>query len=232
LFAGDEEVVGQEFKPNRLSFFGLDCQGLGVWEPPAPDSSDILDLGILDTSAERRLILFSEKFPYRGGDRSEVLVMDSNTRMVVKRSPQLMWALTFGEGGKAICGVSGKLWHRAVHCFSFDTGGELGKSKEWTDPGLVPALHTSRVVVSDYGQKLDFVDWFWYRSSLKRRTIWDFQTGQELVAWRPKTQTVLLSIIPSQPREEREPFQVAISPDGNYVVEGGTGNLILSSIEP
>jgi WD40 repeat protein len=233
FFAADDAVVGQEFKPNRLSFFGLDCRGSGSWEPPPPDSSAILDLDIMDTSAERHLVVFFEKLPFRGGDRADVLVMDSNTRTVLKRSPLMTWGLTFGDGGKAICGIAGRPWNVEVHCADSDTGEELGKTKEWTDLDLQTALHASRVVASDYGRKLDwFVDWFWYRGSLKRRTIWDFRTSKEIVAWRPKTQAVLLSYFPLRPREEREPFPVAISPDGNYVVEGGAGTLILSTVEP
>jgi hypothetical protein len=64
---------------------------------------------------------------------------------------------------------------------------------------------------------------------LRRRVVWDFSTGAEIASWKPDTQTYSL---PGLVHPVKEPFAVAISPDGQYIAEGGNGILRLYKIEP
>jgi hypothetical protein len=84
-------------------------------------------------------------------------------------------------------------------------------------------------VLSEYGRIPDFIDFRWALGSLHKRTVWDFRTGKELASWHPKTQ---LTHELGSPSGRKEPYPFAISADGEYVAEGGSGILALHKIEP
>jgi hypothetical protein len=54
---------------------------------------------------------------------------------------------------------------------------------------------------------------------VRDRLVWDFRSGKELARWQPKMQT------------EREAYRFDISPDGEYIVEGGGNRVSLYRIE-
>jgi hypothetical protein len=80
--------------------------------------------------------------------------------------------------------------------------------------------------LSHYGWGIDWEDFRTKTGALKKRVIWDFGTGRELASWKPKWQRL------GSADELEEPYKFAISPDGNYVLEGGDGVLTLYKIEP
>ena len=61
---------------------------------------------------------------------------------------------------------------------------------------------------------------------MKKRTIWDFGTGELLASWHPKWHKAKVGVL------SITPYSCAISPDGEYLVEGGSGILTLYKIEP
>ena len=232
FFVGPSEVVGRELKTKttiRLSFFDLDCHG-----------THTLDLGsgwdLYDASAERGLLCLWQ-FSYTGVYAQQVVsIMDAGTNKILRRLPlppaETAPSVTmqrFADNGKAVCGVGGRDWRRTVRCEDVDTGREIGAAKGYTALDVRTALRAKRAILSDYGRKLDG-DLQWVEGSLKKRAVWDFGTGKELVSWRPKSQT-LYSGEP-RPYSDTGPYRFAISPDGEYVVEGGAGTLSLYKIEP
>jgi hypothetical protein len=58
--------------------------------------------------------------------------------------------------------------------------------------------------------------------------VWDFGSDKPIVSWKPRTQRV--NAYPN--RQTRFDYQFAISPDGEYIVEGGAGSLSLYRIVP
>jgi hypothetical protein len=210
----------------------LDCRSTGT-----------ADLGkgweIRDASAERRLLCI---WQYPVSSQEVVSVIDAANGKTLRQfaSPPAGWdpfesslsVERFADGGNAVCGVGGTWWHSTVRCEDLDSGKELGATKRWTHPDLRTALHARRAVLSDYGTRLDG-DLQWEVGSLKRRVVWDFGTGKEVVSWRPKSQTALVTLPKGVDAHERSvPYQFAISPDGEYVVEGGAGTVSLYRIEP
>jgi hypothetical protein len=137
----------------------------------------------------------------------------------------------FADTGQAVCGLHGDIWDRTVECSAVDTGKVVGETKGWSDPTIRPALKAPRVVISDYHKKLDWIDFFWYPGSVGRRVVWDFRHGQELVKWTPKAQKIITGAYGSASPPQREPYQFDISPDGEYIVEGGAGVVTLYKIE-
>jgi len=222
MFAGSTRVAGEQLKPMRLSFFDIDCH-----------PSEHLDLGddpwnLYDVSAERSLVLIGRQHYHGVGSVEwDVAAQDTNTRKLVARFPPLEKA-RFADRGKAVCGVGGAQWHRTVECMEVDTGNRLGVTTGWNAPDVRTAPRAKRVVVSDYSRKLDWIDAVSRLGSLKRRVVWDFETGKQLASWRPRSQTVPQG----GPYRQSLPFVFAMSPDGEYVVEGGAGTLALYKIEP
>jgi hypothetical protein len=217
MFAGPTRVAGEQRKPMSLSVFDLDCR-----------TTAQLDLGddlwnLYDASAERGLVLiWKQHYHGIGSIEWELSALDAVTQKLIRRLPLLDGA-RFANDGKTVCGVGGAEWHHTVECVDVDTDKRLMVTKGWSAPDIQTTLHATRVVVSNSGRKLDWTDGVWREGALKRRVVWDFETGKQLASWRPKSQTILLS---------SQPYVFAISPDGEYVIEGGAGALALYKIEP
>jgi WD40 repeat protein len=209
--------------PSHLLFFSSDCQDAGTLEVP-------YGRYIADASADRGLLCllpFGAQPPKP--EPLEVLVVSPSDRSVVHRWTKdvMNVGVLFADTGKALCGLAGTEKHGTAHCWSVDTGKEIAATTgNNIHQPMRTALYAQRAVLSHYGWGIDFEGFSARMGSLKERIIWDFRTGRELASWTPKWQRDGSAIVP------REPYKFAISPDGNYVVEGGDGVLTLYKIEP
>jgi hypothetical protein len=214
---------------SHFVLFDADCRSQGSWEVPE-------EWSIVDVSADRGLLAVSRivERPHT----TENLIVDSLLRRVVRRwSDETAPVGSFADSGRAICsGTDVAAADRApVTCWEVDTGKRIAEAPTINggDP-LATAQHGSRIVASDdRRQKTVFSGE--YREDFRRRVIWDFRTGKELVSWRPNSQSwdFQLFVDPQKPlRHVSEPFRFAISPDGKYVAEGGAGGIRLFKIEP
>jgi hypothetical protein len=156
-------------------------------------------------------------------------VIDVKSRSTLLQLPPLYEA-RFANGGKLICGIRGPSTNQSVTCWDVDSGKEISTFSRLSYLDLRTAAHAARAVVPDFGKKLDLIDWFWYPGSLKKRSVWDLESGKEILSWKPKAQTILLQERPYGPVEQ--PYRFAISPDGEYIVEGGAGAVSLYRITP
>jgi len=102
----------------------------------------------------------------------------------------------------------------------------LGATANWSSPDVRMAIHGSRLVISDYSRKFNLIDGVWALGSLRKRVVWDFRSKKDLVRWKPGTQQALSYASTTQP------YRYDISPDGQYIIEGGAGTLSLYRIEP
>ncbi len=204
----------------HLSEFDLNCRAIGEVDL----GSDLWN--IFDASPERGLLLlYWQHYHGVGSIEWELSAWDADTQKVRRHFPPLEDA-RFAEGGKTVCGVSGVEWRRTVECVDVDTGNQLAVSKGWQAPRIETATRAKRAILSDYSRKLDWIDGVWREGPLQKRTIWDFGARELLTSWRPKWQRAKLGVFSSTP------YSCAISPDGDYLVEGGSGIVTLYKIEP
>jgi WD40 repeat protein len=208
---GNRPAVARPF----LDVFDSGCQSAGV--------PDVSIGGLFDASAERGMICVRLS--------THASIMDASGRTVLREFPSLGWKgpVRFADSGKAICGVIGPEWQVSVSCLDVDTAKELATTKEFAYLEINSSLHARRVVLSDYGRKFDFIELGWGLGSLEKRIVWDFGTNKDLVSWSPRSQKVITL---GRPLGWSQPYAFDISPDGEYIVEGGAGTVSLYRIEP
>ena len=134
----------------------------------------------------------------------------------------------FADGGNVVCALDGTGRQGVAHCWDVDSGAEIAKrtngNPHWP---MKTALHAKRAVLSEYGWSIYLEGWETELGSWKRRVVWDFGTGKELASWKPKSQSYTIS-----GHEVKDFFKFAISPDGQYVGEGGGGRIYLYRVKP
>lgn len=62
---------------------------------------------------------------------------------------------------------------------------------------------------------------------LAGRRVWDFKTNREVVSWQLRFITYSTTLDGDGFNRDRKPIPCAISPDGEYVVEGGDGKYVI-----
>lgn len=226
----DLAVHAQPYPPSvysstLITFFNQNCEERETWDVPEAWT-------ISDVSTDRGLL--SVWRTQRPG-KMEGLIVDPLGRKVRQRwSGKYTWgpAWEFADGGKAVCmGANVLLSDRApAICRNVDTGEEIGETLKTN--GVEPiatAARATRAVVSDYRRRKIPFD-YEYTTTFKGRVVWDFATGQQLASWRPEWEAYTSLIKPE--KRITEPFRFALSPDGKYVAEGGSGIIRLYRIEP
>jgi len=114
----------------------------------------------------------------------------------------------FADQGRAICG-------RKI-CWAVDTGKKI-----------VPD-HSIHVVLDDYKPGLLSA----LTEMSAKRGVWDISTSKEVISWRLKFITYGITFDLDGFNRDRRPIPSAISPNGEYVVEGGDGKIWLYEIRP
>jgi hypothetical protein len=212
--------------PTELDFFDDNCRHLDKWEPEPGFFVD-------DVSFERGMLVGYVRRASISVRPTNYLVLDAGARKIVAKWP---WPEAGGEArfanfGRAICLATTPDGPKRVPLRCLDVGSGRVISEAAKINGGAPiftADHASLIIADDTrGVRLPFGE----RGTIfERRVVWDFQTGKELLSWRPDTQLYLDTRI-RPPLVVKTPFNVAISPDGNYIAEGGNGTLRLYRIE-
>jgi hypothetical protein len=206
-----------------ITLYNQNCEERGKWEVPEI-------WGIDDVSPVRDLI--SVVRDIIAEQRQERLIVDPLGRKVLQRWPGgPIGDWEFADSGRAVCAGGAVLEsNRApATCRDVDTGRVIRQTRTNGVEPIAAAAHATRVVVSDYRRRKILFD-YEYRTVFKGRYVWDFGSGQELARWYPESETYPDVFSPS--KQITEPFRFALSPDGQYVAEGGNGKLRLYRIEP
>lgn len=181
---------------------------------------------IYDGSPERgALLLYWQRQRAKDSMEGAIALADVASGTVLRKFPLLERA-RFADSGKAICGVGGEDWHHTIECMEAETGKRLAITVGWRDPYVEAAHSGKRIIVSEHNRKLDWIDGVWREGPLTRREIWDFATGRVLASWRPEMQRIQIGA------SAVNPYSCAISPDGEFVVEGGSGSVTLYKVAP
>jgi hypothetical protein len=229
VFISDDLAVSARAYPpplyssTRLAFFDQNCEERGEWEV----SEGWL---VSDVSTDRGLLSVLKET--NNPAETERLIVDPVGRKVLQRwHENVGGAWEFADGGKAVCQGGSVLQsdHAPARCRDVDTGKEIGETLRNGVEPIAAAERATRVVVSDYQRRKIPFD-YEYRTTFKGRYIWDFGTGKELASWMPESETYQNVFASS--RQVTELFRFAISPDGQYVAEGGNGIIRLYRIEP
>jgi hypothetical protein len=235
VFISNSRTISEGLRPSRdrvresgFTFFDPHCEEQGKWD--VPERWDIDDV------SDNRGLLAVRRSDEKG-QPSESLIVDPSARKVLRRWP---WSkgsgALFADSGKAICAGSnvGLGENRPVTCWDVDTGEKVSETPAaaWGRP-VATAAQGSRIIVDEMQPiKTRFYDYVIALVRMvqpaTRRLVWDFRKGQELVSWRAEFQSTT-KLAESQ---ISEPFNVAITPDGQYIAEGGNGIIRLYKIEP
>lgn len=224
------ETTTEGIGPTKFGIFDEDCQLRDTWELAQ-------GIGVEDIFADRELLYGR----VTGFPRAmEAVVIDAIAKNIVRRSPFWGGDSRFANRGEAIC--SGRWPNQPlarppekspVRCFDVATGMTIAEASNINDgQPIFAAESTSRIVAHDVVPvRVPFTGGE-YGTILKRRVVWDFQTNTEIASWAPPTQTYDFYLGTDPPERIKEPYRVAISPDGEYIVEGGQGILRMYKIEP
>ena len=231
-FIGDGTAVGVErinslqFSGTRLRLYDRECQVTEEWEVTE-------QWVLLDVSDSQNALLVGREGT--GVELEELLVVDPFNRRVLHRWPsRLVRGNRFANNGKAICSGSGVYSgvRPPVECFAVADGKKIGDPPSVN--GGLPlsvAMAAPRLVASDYHRRLSLLSDDLLISHLSRRVIWDFGSGRELFSWMPGAQEYAVPFANGKSKRTTDHFRFALSPDGDYLAEGGSGSLHLYRVE-
>ena len=207
-------------EPTVYRFFGTDCAPLDTTSPWNHGEPSLID----DISIDRGFVCIRRVLD------SAISIIAPFSGKTVQRweTHQLYSGSRFADSGKAICGGDGSGADEKIRiplqCLDVDTGRVIAEAQSISGGAISTSERASRVLADDIARgQIPFG--YEHGTVLKRRVIWDFKTRKEVVSWGPRTQSY-------KEFDSKEPFRSAISPDGQYVVEGGSGVLRLYKIEP
>ena len=214
-------------RPTHIAIYDKSCRSRHEWQT-------LEGWNISDVSTDQHLMLMNKPL-------TENLLVEPEDGHVVRRWSIGKWPVWDGPGGqftdsgKALCGSVGSDLEdvpkgQSLRCWKTDSGELIGYAPaDRAGAPVVVSQRSTRVVFSEYGYIPAVIrdrDSHPYKAAV----VWDYATGERLASWRPDTQTWYQQGL-RPPKKIVEPSKFAISPDGQFVAEGGNGKLTVYKIQ-
>jgi hypothetical protein len=238
-FAGPQSLVSASMdvqipfsnSVSRFSLMGLNCELKESWDVHEP-------WGIKDTSQARGLLAVARLGSSVKVGAVEYLIVDVQSRKIRQRWPAADFGggeMRFAENGKSLCSAGGvggfsERVKGFANCWDVDTGEKTAETHavEGGAPMATAAKAATAIITDLRYQPYIIMDGG--ATVQRRRVVWDFKTGQEIASWRPGLQRYLMQLGKDKSDWYSSPFPFAISPNGQYVIEGGNGVMRLYEI--
>lgn len=220
--------------PRRFALFDRNCRRVGEFSPGE-------EWLVNDVSIDRHLMVVERptggvpRFSAEAPRPRETLIVSSSDRHVVSR-----WSGNgapygrFADRGTALCNSFGEedTPTSSMRCWNVDDGRVISDAPgAYGGSPFATASRASRLVYSQYTNRPGLVG-DWDARSFEKTVIWDFGTTKTVASWRPSVQAYDLLFARGRSKPVRELARFAISPDGQYIAEGGDGAVRLYRIEP
>jgi hypothetical protein len=228
-FISDDRIIAEATPRSDLNaplsefkLFDLECRARSAWNSTRQ--------AIVDISQQRGLLLV-----HRFGPPVETLIVSTIDGHVIHRwrgedSPNGK----FANSGKSVCGwVSIRTKSKeSIGCWDVDSGKQLAISPINGGDHLSVSARAHRIAASDYHFSPGIIEDL-DRNVFQNVVVWDFESGETVVSWRPKFQAYeTRDKNDGRSRKHvREPAKFAISPDGETIADGADGVLRLYKIE-
>lgn len=204
---------------STLSTFDLDCNLLDQWSPNE-------GWYITDIEPRRGLAAAFREI----GKTREDFVFELGSKRILQHWQNNFGDKFFAETGRSLCAIT-MYWrdNPGPVCWDIATGEKIG-DKPNINGGLPASVarYGSRILLSDVKVFRGITEEY-DTHQFKRRVIWDFRTGKDVVSWVPETQSQEASH--QAPKPDAALSAVALSPSGRYVAEGANGILRLYEVE-
>jgi hypothetical protein len=201
-----------------------DCVQTGTWALVGSAQFAPGKWGIADISAEKGWVLVWHTTGVRPRERTEYGIADSRSGQSVRESTSKhdsFGAGIFVPNKGAWCAVDGK----RSRCWNVSDGKEIRLARDITGYRFTDAAVSAPRALAERWVSPGF---FCLECPMKldRRAVWDFGTGALVSSWKPNAQEW------NSIHRVGEPDRCNISPDGQFVAEGGDGVVRLYRLTP
>ncbi len=229
-FISDDQLLaekrsGPSYSSSLFTIYDISCHAGKAWETAAR-------WDIVNVSIKRHLLLMNRPF-------EENLLVNPDDGRIARKWSMGNWPVwdgpsgEFSDNGVPLCNalpVDDAPKGQTLRCWKTDTGELIANAPaEYATTPFVTSRSSTRVVFSEVGLVKGLVS-DWDSHPYKGAVVWDYATGEKLAFWRPETQTWHeLGLQP--PKKIVEPSKFAISPDGQFIAEGGNGKLTVYRVQ-
>jgi hypothetical protein len=201
-----------------------ECVQTGTWAPAGKAKFVPGKWGIADIAAEKSWVLVWHTVGVRPNESTEYGIADGRSGQWIRESSSKH--ASFGAGifvpdRSAWCAPDGK----RSRCWNVSDGKEIRLVRDIAGYQFTEAAASAPRAIADRWVSPGFLCWE-CPMKLDRRAVWDFSTRTVVSSWKPNAQAW------DSIHRVGEPDRCAISPDGQFVAEGGDGVVRLDRLTP